>query len=123
MEEWLEKKKYTSAIEFKYSLSEVADIRLIEMSRESNAVVQYYPTWKTVKVYVCPRGLHNGNRGGCGRKCMNAQGEEPEYVEELTVKVLAVKRETILNSRECLVDRHEHIQQPALRLRRNLAMN
>lgn len=68
----------------------------------SNISRELYPAWGKRLVYQCPRGLHNGDRTGCGRKCNNALGgQPPSYDEVPTLRLLEVKKDLVIDPRLC----------------------
>lgn len=63
---------------------------------------EFFPAWGKRLVYRCPRGLHNGDRAGCGRKCNNALGDaSPSYEEILTLRLLEMKTNLVVDPRLC----------------------
>ncbi|KAI4099955.1 MAG: hypothetical protein L6R37_005751 [Teloschistes peruensis] len=65
--------------------------------------VRYFPTWRVVKRYVCPRRIHNDNRAGCGRQCLRAQGDrEDEYEDCNVLSTLVVKEKVVFDERVCV---------------------
>lgn len=74
-------------------------------STESHVEIEHHVTWKTEKLYVCPRGIasHMGNRDACGRLCRNARGDDDdEYEDEEVLKVLEVRKMTMLDPNMCV---------------------
>lgn len=68
----------------------------------SNISHECFPAWGKRLVYRCPRGLHNGDRTGCGRKCNNALGDAPPSYDEVpTARLLEVKKNLIIDPRLC----------------------
>ena len=102
---WLRQKRYLSAITIDTSAELLTNEYDISGPKTADTVIEYHPAWKTDRVYVCPRGIssHRGNPRACGRQCRNAQGEgEAEYVQELVLTTLAIRRRTIFNSAVCV---------------------
>ena len=94
---WIEEKKYIDAIVVRRTATvfdEIGDIR--NKVEASNVKVEYYPTFKTKKVYLCPRRIdvHRGEPNRCGQACARARnGAEDEYGEEEELKVFEVRSE------------------------------
>lgn len=56
-------------------------------------------------MYVCPRAIaeHRGDRRACGRLCRIAQGdEEDKYQDEDGLKVLEVRKTTVMDPKVCI---------------------
>ena len=107
LEKWIRDKTYLKAIKSTHRASEVDRIQDVSRSFSSELDVEYHTSWKTEKIYICPRRIfvHRGNPEACGRQCKQAQGTaEPEYEEELTVKALAIEKETTFNFEICMDD-------------------
>ena len=104
LREWLEKKQYLEVLKIEHQTREVESSYLMDQQYGSDIDVEYYPSWGTKKVYVCPRGIevHRGLPGSCGRACMNARDGEDVYDEEPVLRTLIVKKRTILDSKKCL---------------------
>ena len=98
LEAWIGDKSYLQEVKVMHSAEVVESADQLLATLEPNTEVQYYPTWTTKKVYVCPRGIygHNGNPSACGRQCMKAQGDaENDYVDEAVLKVLVIKKQAV----------------------------
>ena len=105
LEEWLKEKRYLQAIKIMRSGVEVEGTGRIADVTGTDVEIEYYPSWKTVKVYVCPRGieLHRGNPSACGRLCRRVQGdEEDEFVDEQVLRTLVVRKTTVLETGELM---------------------
>ncbi|MCJ1486162.1 hypothetical protein MMC06_006338 [Schaereria dolodes] len=105
LEKWIKDKTYLSAVETKYTIvpsetsSEATEIT------SANVDITYHFSWKTNKVYVCPRQIfiHRGNPSACGKACHNAQRDNPyEYAEEEVMRVIAIKKQTVFNQEICM---------------------
>lgn len=106
LEEWLEKKQYLSALRVEYSATESEGTEELNISRNSDVELEYYPVWGTKEVYVCPRGLpeHRGEADTCVRDCMKVQVDEDDeddaddrYEEESVLRTLVVEKKTIFD--------------------------
>ena len=108
LQEWLEKKQYLRVLKIQYSATEVEGTRELQIPRRPDMELEYYPTWGTRKVYICPRGIyvHRGNPSACGRDCRKAQGNADDiYEEDRALKVLVVEKQTVFDAQACLVGR------------------
>ena len=86
---WLEQKQYLQAIKSVYSGEELEGTDGFRKTRGTDVELEWYPTWRIKKVYICPRGIyvHRGNPGACGRACRRRQGDcDDMYDEELVLK-------------------------------------
>ena len=102
---WLQEKSYLQVVRIQHSAVLLTGEHGISGSPTADTVVEYHPTWKTERVYVCPRSMasHRGNPRGCGRQCRNEQGgREAEYEDELTLITVAVSKKTVFNEALCL---------------------
>ncbi|KAI9866466.1 MAG: hypothetical protein M1813_001016 [Trichoglossum hirsutum] len=107
LEKWIEDRAYLKAVKIEYSAVEREESggNIIEMTG-ADTEIAYHPVWKTKRVYVCPRGIHRGNPGGCGKLCRRVQGEEEdEYEDEEVLKVLVVRKQTIFEGGVCVEGR------------------
>jgi len=116
LEKWLDDKIYLQAVKVRYSAMELSEIDAIENTVETNTELVYHPTWKSRKVYLCPRRIfvHRGNRIACGRACEKARGEnyEDEYEDELVMKGLAIQKTTIVDQSLCVLSSDLSEEQP-----------
>lgn len=102
---WLEGQKYLQAVKVERVGRVLGGVEDVYGSTGGNVGVEHHVTWKTEKVYVCPRGIfkHRGNKAGCGRQCRNAQGDaDDEYEDEVLLKVLEVRKVTTLDPDMCV---------------------
>lgn len=102
---WLKEKSYLRAVRIQHSAVLLTGEYSISDSMTADTVVEYHPTWKTERVYVCPRsiGSHRGNPRGCGRQCRNELGDrEAEYEDELTLTTVAITKRVVFNEALCL---------------------
>ena len=107
MEKWIQDKTYLKAIKSTHRALEVDKIEHVSRTFSSELDVEYHPSWKNEKIYICPRRIlvHRGNPEGCGRQCKHTQGTaEREYEEELTLKALVIEKETTFNPKICMDD-------------------
>lgn len=112
LEEWLENKQYLRAVKIEYSATEVEGTKELQLPRSTDIELEYYPTWGTKKVYICPRGIyvHRGNPCACGRACRSAQGDADDiYEEERVLRVLVVEKQTIFDAQACLAGRESAV--------------
>ncbi|KAL9127650.1 MAG: hypothetical protein Q9217_003518 [Psora testacea] len=101
LEMWIREKRYLRAIQIQSVTQVFQGAENIDTTRYSDVKVDYYPTWTTKKVYVCPRGKHRDDPDSCGYKCRKAQGDmEAEYEDEEVVIVFEVQTKTIYKSGE-----------------------
>lgn len=102
---WLKEKSYLQVVRVQQSAVLLTGENGISGSLMADTVAEYLPTWKTERVYVCPRSIasHRGNPRGCGRQCKNEQGDrEDEYEDQLTLVTVAISKRTIFNEALCL---------------------
>lgn len=98
--EWIRERKYEKVVEVHRIGDTGVGINGVEGSIKAGDKYEYFPEWKTRKVYVCPRGIgaHRGRRDFCGRQCHNALGDdEPEYVEERELMMVEIRTYKIFN--------------------------
>ena len=108
LQNWLERKTYLQAVKIVRSARMLEGVEDVSGTAGANVKVEHHVTWKTKKVYVCPRGIarHMGDRGACGRMCRNAQGDANDvYEDEKVVKVLEVRKVTELDREMCVEQR------------------
>ncbi|KAL8875230.1 MAG: hypothetical protein Q9198_006380 [Flavoplaca austrocitrina] len=84
---WLRKELYLQAITITVTARIAEDVDEIEGRNISNDKISHYPTWKTVRNYVCPRGLskHYGNPKACGFQCRKARGDAEDEYDDCSV--------------------------------------
>ena len=93
---WIKGKNYEKAVQSKWTMA--LEGKATDFYGKSIATVQLRPVTSTLKVYVCPRGLHDGNLSRCGRQCRNGQGSEPiQYREEVVHETIAYRQEVIFD--------------------------
>lgn len=99
--EWIDGRKYLQAVKVERWARVVDRVEDIdELRGDAETGVEYFPDWKTERVYVCPRGIysHRGEPWRCGRQCRNAQGDEgSEYVDEQVLKVVEVRKKVVFD--------------------------
>lgn len=108
LRKWLEEQKYLEAVKIVHSARLLEGIEDVSGSTGSHVKIEHHVTWKTKKVYVCPRAVfvHMGNRNACGRLCRNAQGDaDDEYRDEEVLKVLEVRKIITLDPKMCVEQR------------------
>ena len=87
LQDWLEKKRYVEAVQV-VNAAEQREDNPSHWHEHSvvpaGTTIDYYPSWGTRKVYICPRGLfqHRGRPEACGRRCEAARGEGSDLFEE-----------------------------------------
>lgn len=107
--EWLGKQRYLEAVKTETSVqvveNEDTDFGLAGVT-DSDTRVQYHPSWRIKKKYVCPRGIavHYDNPGGCGRACRSALGEAEDQYEECPVLSTLVVKEKVVFKRQLCVE-------------------
>ena len=95
--DWIRERKYLDAIMVRRTATVtdgIADIR--NKVEPSNIKIEYYPTFMTKKVYLCPRRIpeHHAQPDKCGQACEKARhGREIEYGEEEELKVVEIRSE------------------------------
>ncbi|KAL2108655.1 hypothetical protein VUR80DRAFT_3553 [Thermomyces stellatus] len=68
----------------------------------SNISQERFVAWGKRFIYQCPRGLHDGDRAGCGRKCKNVLGNAlPTYNEIPTLRLVEVKKDLVIDPHLC----------------------
>ncbi|KAI4262008.1 MAG: hypothetical protein L6R42_002807 [Xanthoria sp. 1 TBL-2021] len=104
---WLSQGEYTKAITIATMAQIVEGVDKLDGTTDSGTKISYYPTWRTVSKYVCPRGIavHYGNTWRCGRDCRKAQGDaEDEYEDCPVLSTLALTEKTVFDKDSCLED-------------------
>ncbi|KAI4234784.1 MAG: hypothetical protein L6R40_006663 [Gallowayella cf. fulva] len=102
---WLSKAQYLNAVMIETTARVEDDEDGLGGTQSSDTTVEYYPTGRTVKKYVCPRGIskHYDNPRGCGKDCRRAQGDaEDEYEDAPVVSTLVVTQKVIFNQHLCV---------------------
>ncbi|KAL8670830.1 MAG: hypothetical protein Q9168_004649 [Polycauliona sp. 1 TL-2023] len=105
--DWLQKKRYVNAITYETRAKTVDGEEGLANRDNHEVETQYFPTWKTVKNYVCPRGFakHYGDASACGKSCLKARGDaEEEYEEVQDLTTLTITKRTVFNQLACVVD-------------------
>ena len=105
LEKWIQDKLYLQAVKIMRSAEEVTGTAALVESTGADVDVEYRPSWRIIKVYVCPRNIygHRGNPSACGRLCRKAQGEaDDDYVEEDVVSTLVVRKQTFFDLSVCV---------------------
>ncbi|KAL8676833.1 MAG: hypothetical protein Q9186_006683 [Xanthomendoza sp. 1 TL-2023] len=102
--EWLSKQEYLKAVKIETSARVVDDGEdgLNGTLRESNVEVRYHPGWRTVKKYVCPRGIgsHYDRPWRCGKDCKRAQGDaDDEYEDVMVLSTLVLTEKVVVDQR------------------------
>lgn len=97
---WLEKKQYLQVLKTKYLGTELEGTNELRATRDTDVDLEWYPTWGTRKVYVCPRGIyvHRGNPSACGKDCRRRQGDADDvYEDEVILRTLVMEKQTIFD--------------------------
>ena len=107
--DWLSNRRYLQAVKIQSSARVVEDDEgpsRLGGTEESNVKVQYYPSWRIKKRYVCPRGIaaHYDNPRGCGKECKKAQGDAEDEYEDCTVLSTLIVEEKIVFNRQLCVE-------------------
>lgn len=108
LQKWLEEHKYVKAVKIVHSARVSEGLEDVSGSTESHVKIEHHVTWRTRKVYVCPRAIfgHMGNPNACGRLCRNARGDaDDESKDEEVLKVLEVRKMTVLDPKTCVEQR------------------
>lgn len=97
--DWLRDKKYEKMVKIAHSVEDYQELDEMAKTYDSNVQLEYYPTRKMEKVYVCPRGIyvHRGNPSACGRQCQRARGDEDVFEDEEVLKTVVIKKKLILD--------------------------
>ncbi|KAI4168252.1 MAG: hypothetical protein LQ343_006539 [Gyalolechia ehrenbergii] len=101
---WLRDQRYLQALKTMTSARIKDDEDDLSAINDSNIKIQYHPTWRTVKRYVCPRGLsvHYDNPQACGKACRAAQGNaENEYEDCPVLSTLCVTERVLFDQNLC----------------------
>ncbi|KAL8846465.1 MAG: hypothetical protein Q9221_008449 [Calogaya cf. arnoldii] len=104
---WLSEARYLSAVTIKTTAYIVDDVDNLDGTRDLSIKYRYHPTWRTVKKYVCPRGiaLHYGNPMRCGKDCRRARGDaDDEYEDHPVLSTLVLTEKTVFNGSVCKED-------------------
>ncbi|GAB1317180.1 BTB domain-containing protein [Madurella fahalii] len=108
LEDWLQKKRYLDAVRADITAEQHDDNPSFWHERLTvpvDATMEYYPSWGTKKVYICPRGIfqHRGRPEACGRRCETARGESSDkFEEEPCLRVLTTKRVIVFDPDICV---------------------
>ena len=108
LEDWIQGQLYLKAVKIMRSAEEVVDTAALTESTGADVDVEYHPSWRTIKVYICPRNIprHRGKPSFCGRLCRRAQSDaDDEYEEEDVVSTLVVRTQTIFDQSICVAGR------------------
>ncbi|KAH6716314.1 BTB/POZ protein [Leptodontidium sp. MPI-SDFR-AT-0119] len=100
LENWLKRRGYLEAIKIRYSGDVREGIHLDTETLATDEQVEYHPTWQTIRVYICPRGIsaHRGNQTACGRQCRNAQGDDERmYEDEQILTTLVIRKRLVFD--------------------------
>lgn len=108
LQKWLEEQKYLQAVKIVRSARVLEGVGNVSETAGADVKVEHHVTWKTKKVYVCPRAIyvHMGDRNACGRLCRNARIDGvDEYEDEEVLKVFEVRKRTVLDPKMCVEQR------------------
>ncbi|KAL8785780.1 MAG: hypothetical protein Q9213_003158 [Squamulea squamosa] len=103
--EWLSQRQYLEAVTVRTSGQVVEHVDKLDGLSDLSTEIQYHPTWRTVKKYVCPRGIfeHYDNPNGCGKACRKIQGDaENRYDDYPVLSTLVLTKKTTFNQQLCL---------------------
>lgn len=106
--EWVEKKRYLAAVEFKYSSTMAfghnASGQFSDPVRNATGTskTEFYPVWDRKKVYVCPRNIfvHRGRSERCGVQCHKTG--PGEFEKEHVLKVFITRSEVVYDPKVSL---------------------
>lgn len=104
---WLNQGQYIKAVTTETIAHIVEGVDKLDGTKDSSTETSYHPTWRTVKKYVCPRGiaLHYGNAWRCGRDCRRAQGDaDDEYEDCPVLSTLVLTEKTVFDNNICMED-------------------
>lgn len=110
LKDWIATKRYLQAI----TVEHMADIfegcngdsrlgmyiKILDSSMEE----LYFPSWKNVKEYQCPRDIevHHGDLRRCGKACEKARGEDDlGYKDVQVLHTLVITKRTVINHDIC----------------------
>ncbi len=103
--EWIEEKNYLRAVTIQYSAEEVKGEDVYaggyDGTVDGNTERWYHPSWRTEKVYHCPRDIfvHHGNPKACGKACEKAKSEDgDDYIEQDILRTLIVTKKTVFTT-------------------------
>lgn len=102
LKDWLKNNKYEYALTVHHYVRTVRDIDDLHKTRTADCELEYHPTWKTRKVYICPQKIddHRGDPSACTRRCKKIQGDAAdEYEEEEYPEILVIQRSISLDNR------------------------
>ena len=98
---WIRGQRYLYAIKQGFH----SDTNSVEEKTRGDVRTFHYPQWKTMKVYVCPRGIyqHRGDKAKCGKVCDKARGDAEDLYEDELVgpTVWRVHKTTSFDDRVC----------------------
>jgi hypothetical protein len=113
LRDWLENERYLEAVKVT-NTAEQHDDSPSHWHEHSvvpaGTTIDYYPSWGTRKVYICPRGLfqHRGTPALCGRRCEIARGEASDrFEEEPCLRVLTMKKVVTFKPEICVARDYE----------------
>ena len=104
---WLKQNQYMKAVTIKTSAVIVEGAGKLAGTKDAGIKTNYYPTQRTVKRYICPRGLtmHYDAAWRCGKDCKRAQGDaEAEYEDCTELSTLVVTENTVFEKTVCMED-------------------
>lgn len=102
---WLKSQEYEKAVKVEHSVEDIEGLDRMAKTYQINVQLEYHPTWRTRKVYVCPRdiGIHRGNPSACGKACERARGDtEDKFEDEDELRTIVITRRLILDYSICL---------------------
>lgn len=108
LQDWLEKKRYLEAVRVDITAEQHDSNPSFwheHLEVPVGTAIEYYPSWGTKKVYICPRGIfqHRGRPEACGRRCETARGEgSDKFEEEPCLRVLTMKKVIAFNPNVCV---------------------
>ena len=103
LQQWIEAKDFEKAVQINISTSTVENDDYSKRAHrfDGNEEKEYHPTWRTVKHYVCPRGItaHYDEPKSCGRACAKArEAGDDEYAEERVCTILIITKRTVFHA-------------------------
>jgi hypothetical protein len=75
-----------------------------ELNTAGDVDYEFFPTWETRKVYVCPRGVavHRNRPESCGAACHKAlAGGRADFEDAARMKLFTVRKSVTFNEDVC----------------------
>ncbi|KAF2236546.1 hypothetical protein EV356DRAFT_530827 [Viridothelium virens] len=102
---WIKEQKYVGAVQTTVSMATYDRDIYPQHQLDGNSETEHHFTLKTMKVYVCPRGIssHEGDRRRCGRQCENANTEQggARFEEQQVLRTTEIIKTTNIRFDKC----------------------